>query len=138
MFCTICIHCSQRIVCFQGGEIIIAKGELTTVGVHKQYGISLRTPPYINRDISEPVKCSMFIHKPKSGESSEPVDFYYLPAQAGMTARTPPALDGVNAINPADIKPVKRGRTPMKTDDPSSGQVSCLLSQLNEPNVYVV
>jgi len=107
----------------KSNEMVVAKGELTPVGVHKQYGISLKTPPYINRDISQPVRCSMYIYKPKSGEQSEPVDFFYCPAEATQQANLP-QLDGLNAVSPADIKPVKRGRAPKTNqDDPSSGQM---------------
>ena len=57
------------------------KGDFTSNDVHKQYGISLHTPAYINKDITEPVLCSMFLYKPKSQSSSEPVDFYYIPSE---------------------------------------------------------
>ena len=36
--------------------MITAKGEFTANDVHKQYGISLRVPPYVDKGIATPVR----------------------------------------------------------------------------------
>jgi hypothetical protein len=67
---------------FAGGEQIIAKGEFTSNDVHKQYGIGLRSPAYVNKDIEEPVLCSMYLYRPKNQAKSEPVDFTFYPRKS--------------------------------------------------------
>ena len=83
------MKCLKFLILVLGGEQIIAKGEFTSNDVHKQYGISFRTPAYINKEIGGPVKCSMFLYKPKSKASSEPVDFWFAPKnQVGYMSRS--------------------------------------------------
>ena len=107
------------------GRQVVAKGEFTPVGVHKQFGISLKTPPYPNKDIYQPARCSLYLYKPKSGEKSDPKDFYYYPKSMkqekpmspALAEMLPPATGGNN---------MKRGRAPKQTNNPeelSSGQI---------------
>ncbi|XP_059097155.1 transcription factor p65-like isoform X2 [Tigriopus californicus] len=104
----------------KGGEQIIAKGSFTANDVHRQYGISLKTPEYVDKDITEPVLGAMYLYKPKTQESSEPVNFYYYPRHFDQK----PNLDTM-IQSPQDIKSMKRGREPrLNQDDPSSGQVN--------------
>lgn len=83
-------------------EEIIAKGDFSPTDVHKQYGICLRTPPYVNKDIKNPVQCSMMLYKPKDKSYSEPVSFWYTPS---------PTVVGAQGFQ-AEAKPVKRTREP--------------------------
>ena len=39
-----------------GGEPVVCKGEFTASGVHKQFGISFKTPKYPNQLIKEDVR----------------------------------------------------------------------------------
>jgi len=55
------------------------KGHFTPNEVHKQYGISLTTPPLTNQNITERVHAEMFLFKPSKRERSEGVDFYFNP-----------------------------------------------------------
>ncbi len=48
-----------------GGEQVHVRGEFAATDVHKQYGICLRTPPYVDKTITQPVHVSGF-HKPGS------------------------------------------------------------------------
>lgn len=108
-----------------GGEEVVVKGEFTANDVHKQYGICLRAPAYVDRDIAVPARCAMYLYRPKGKASSEPVDFWYLPAaaKAAAVAAAPSAVNDLSRT--PDIKPVKRGRAPRAAhDDPSSGQVT--------------
>ena len=42
----------------KGGEPVTCKGEFTASGVHKQFGISFKTPKYPNQSIREDVRVS--------------------------------------------------------------------------------
>lgn len=114
------------------------KGDFSTNDVHKQFGICLRTPPYVNRDITEPVLCALYLYRPKEKEMSDPVNFWYTPSQQVryheslllscwvtlLTYFCYQLLD-MKTLNLAamPVKPVmKRGRAPkVNQDDPSSG-----------------
>ena len=39
-----------------GGEPVTCKGDFTASGVHKQFGISFKTPKYPNQSIKEDVR----------------------------------------------------------------------------------
>jgi hypothetical protein len=47
-----------------GGEEVICKGEFSASDVHKQYGISFRTPAFPNPNITERVQVAMQLYKP--------------------------------------------------------------------------
>ena len=48
--------------------------------VHKQYGITFRTPPYHNRQIKSRVRCFIeLILTTDKSETSDPIPFYYVP-----------------------------------------------------------
>jgi len=64
----------------KAGEPVTSKGDFGVNDVHKQYGISLKTPPYPNLNITSPVKVSMYLYKPSDRSTSEPVDFWYYPS----------------------------------------------------------
>ncbi|XP_019847750.2 transcription factor p65 [Bactrocera dorsalis] len=49
--------------------------------VHKQTGITLRTPQYHNTDIEEPVKVFVQLQRPSDGAVSEPWQFNYEPVK---------------------------------------------------------
>ncbi len=44
-----------------GLQEIVAKGEFTAHDVHKQYGICLRVPAYVDKTITQPVHVIEFI-----------------------------------------------------------------------------
>merc|ERR1719245_560681 len=75
----------------KSGEQIVKKGEFTGNDVHKLCGISLRTPPYVDQDIQEPVRCSMYLFKPKAKQQSDPVDFTFYPTGGQEGKMFPPA-----------------------------------------------
>ena len=65
----------------------------------------------------------MYLYKPKSKASSEPVDFWYMPLQQQQQPVPAAAADNLAMLNPQQIKPIKRGRAPkVNQDDPSSGR----------------
>ena len=70
----------QPFVFLSGGESATMKGLFTMNDVHKQYGISLKTPPYINQDITTPVEVAMYLYKPSDKSRSDPLTFRYLPS----------------------------------------------------------
>ena len=45
-----------------GGEPVTCKGEFTASGVHKQFGISFKTPKYPNQNIKEDVRVRCYVH----------------------------------------------------------------------------
>ena len=51
----------------KGGEPVTCKGEFTASGVHKQFGISFKTPKYPNQSIREDVRVSQISKAYKSG-----------------------------------------------------------------------
>ena len=105
----------------KNGQEFVFKGEFTSVGVHKQVGISLKTPPYINKNISKPEKCSMFLYKPKSKEKSDAKEFWYLPNDINAIGIKMEALD---MKPPLPANNMKRGRAQkVNPDDLSSGQI---------------
>ena len=46
---------------FSGGEAVTCKGDFNVNNVHKQFGISLKTPAYPNREITSPVKVRIIL-----------------------------------------------------------------------------
>jgi len=60
----------------------ILKGHFTPNEVHKQYGISLTTPPLSDQNITEKVHAQMYLWKPSKQEQSEPIDFYFHPKRS--------------------------------------------------------
>ncbi len=115
------------------GEQIIAKGEFTSNDVHKQYGICLRTPPYADKDVHEPVLCSMYLYRPKNKAKSEPVDFTFYPTTNARSAADAMFAAPAPAQQMAPTAKISNKRTRAKAamqsnqqqhDDPSSGQVN--------------
>ena len=107
----------------KGGEQIYKKGEFTGNDVHKLCGIALRTPPYVDLDIQEEVRCSMYLYKPKAKQQSDPVDFTFYPtahAQEGKTMCPPAAPPTHSPVKSANKRGRDRGAKP--EDDPSSGK----------------
>jgi len=70
-----------------GEEIRTTKGEFGESNVHDQSGISFRTPPYPDPDITEPVKVSICLRQPTKNVQSEPQDFWYTPSSSKIEAR---------------------------------------------------
>ena len=70
-----------------GEEIRTTKGEFGESNVHDQSGISFRTPPYPDPDITEPVKVSICLRQPSKNVQSEPQDFWYTPNSSKIEAR---------------------------------------------------
>ncbi len=75
----------------------------------------------------------MYLYKPKEKAQSEPVDFWYLPANSNIENNLNNlALNGSPIkqeqgggimVKPESIKPVKRGRPPkQQQDEPSDGK----------------
>uniref|UniRef100_A0A182T7V4 Rel homology dimerisation domain-containing protein n=1 Tax=Anopheles maculatus TaxID=74869 RepID=A0A182T7V4_9DIPT len=52
--------------------------------VHHQYAIAFKTPPYRNKDITEPVEVHMQLFRPRDRCQSEPVLFKYKPRPGMM------------------------------------------------------
>uniref|UniRef100_A0A182YJK6 Uncharacterized protein n=1 Tax=Anopheles stephensi TaxID=30069 RepID=A0A182YJK6_ANOST len=52
--------------------------------VHHQYAIAFKTPPYRNKDITEPVEVHMQLYRPRDRCQSEPVLFKYKPRPGMM------------------------------------------------------
>uniref|UniRef100_A0A182R9F3 RHD domain-containing protein n=1 Tax=Anopheles funestus TaxID=62324 RepID=A0A182R9F3_ANOFN len=52
--------------------------------VHHQYAIAFKTPPYRNKDITEPVEVHMQLYRPRDQCQSEPVLFKYKPRPGMM------------------------------------------------------
>ncbi|XP_036380560.1 transcription factor p65-like [Megalops cyprinoides] len=57
------------------------KGSFSQADVHRQVAIVFRTPPYIDPNLTQPVRVKMQLRRPSDREVSEPVDFQYLPAE---------------------------------------------------------
>uniref|UniRef100_A0A671PKX2 Transcription factor p65-like n=1 Tax=Sinocyclocheilus anshuiensis TaxID=1608454 RepID=A0A671PKX2_9TELE len=57
-----------------------SKGSFSQADVHRQVAIVLRTPPYRDANLTEPVRVKMQLRRPSDRELSEPLDFQYLPA----------------------------------------------------------
>ncbi|XP_046736406.1 nuclear factor NF-kappa-B p110 subunit isoform X2 [Diprion similis] len=60
-------------------EIWSALGHFTELDVHHQYAIVFRTPPYKDKDITEPKEVFVKLCRPTDGESSDPLQFTYKP-----------------------------------------------------------
>lgn len=93
----------------KSGEPVTCKGEFTASGVHKQFGISFKTPKYPNQLIKEDVRVQMYLYKPSDKSTSEPVDFWYMADVSKEENRSP---------RPGN----RRGRHNNNHDEPSSGQ----------------
>jgi len=70
-----------------GEEIRTTKGDFGESNVHDQSGISFRTPPYPDPDITESVKVSICLRQPSKNVQSEPQDFWYTPSPSKIQAR---------------------------------------------------
>jgi hypothetical protein len=70
-----------------GEEILTTKGEFGEANVHDQSGISFKTPPYPDLEITEPAKVSICLRQPSKKMQSEPQDFWYLPNDSKIAAR---------------------------------------------------
>lgn len=110
------------------GEAVIAKGEFSSNDVHKQYGICLRTPPYSDMSIQEPVLCSMYLYRPKNKAKSDPVDFTFYPPNATRSSSAADNMFAAPQQTVAQKTATKRTRQKPQSqpgnDDPSSGQVN--------------
>jgi hypothetical protein len=93
----------------KSGEPVTCKGEFTSSGVHKQFGISFKTPKYPNQSIREDVQVQMYLYKPSDKSTSEPVDFWYMSSVAKEENRSPRAGN-------------RRARHDNNQNEPSSGQ----------------
>lgn len=60
-------------------------GTFSEADVHHQYAIAFKTPPYRNKDITEPAEVLMQLFRPRDKCQSEPVPFKYKP-RPGMLA----------------------------------------------------
>lgn len=60
-------------------------GTFSEADVHHQYAIAFKTPPYRNKDITEPAEVMMQLFRPRDKCQSEPVPFKYKP-RPGMLA----------------------------------------------------
>eukprot|EP00092_Neocalanus_flemingeri_P072450 GFUD01089190.1.p1 GENE.GFUD01089190.1~~GFUD01089190.1.p1 ORF type:complete len:634 (+),score=159.38 GFUD01089190.1:253-2154(+) len=60
-----------------------AWGEFNPSEVHKQYAISMKTPRYKDVNIKEKMKVFVELVKPSDESTSEPQDFFYIPADSG-------------------------------------------------------
>ena len=84
----------------------MAKGEFSSNDVHKQYGISLRTPAYADQSIAEPVLCSMYLYRPKNKTRSDPVDFtFYPPESANRATAQAVETPKVSVVRPYPNRP---------------------------------
>jgi len=93
----------------KSGEPVTCKGEFTASGVHKQFGISFKTPKYPNQNIKEDVRVQMYLYKPSDKSISESVDFWYMSAVSKEENRSP---------RPGN----RRARHDNNQNEPSSGQ----------------
>lgn len=93
----------------KSGEPVTCKGDFTASGVHKQFGISFKTPKYPNQSIKEDVRVQMYLYKPSDKSTSEPVDFWYMADVSKEENRSP---------RPGN----RRGRHDNNQNEPSSGQ----------------
>ena len=73
--------------------MLLAKAHFTSNDVHKQCAITLRTPPYPDKDITEPVHCAMYLYRPKNKTKSDPVDFFFVPSYENAVKDRPALLD---------------------------------------------
>ncbi|ESO85467.1 hypothetical protein LOTGIDRAFT_107626 [Lottia gigantea] len=60
-----------------------AFGEFGAGDVHRQYAIVFKTPEYRNCYINRPVQVFMQLHRPSDAETSEPINFIYMPDDPG-------------------------------------------------------
>merc|ERR1719411_666697 len=70
-----------------GEEILTTKGDFGEANVHDQSGISFKTPPYPDLEITEAVKVSICLRQPSKNVQSEPQDFWYVPSPSKVQAR---------------------------------------------------
>ncbi|XP_070576755.1 putative transcription factor p65 homolog isoform X2 [Ptychodera flava] len=61
-----------------------AKGQFGQNDVHRQVAIVVKTPPYVDPNITEPITIHMLLRRPSDGETSEPFDFRYKPSDNDM------------------------------------------------------
>lgn len=54
-------------------------GEFKLKDIHHQYAIAFRTPPYVTKDIDNPVKVFLQLMRPSDGHRSTPIAFHYIP-----------------------------------------------------------
>ncbi|CAG0881265.1 unnamed protein product [Cyprideis torosa] len=84
------------------GKIIWSEeGKFTPNDVHKQYAISLETPPYRDENITEPVNCKIRLRQLKEPLDGKPRAFQYLPKDAGIPSikwSLRPRLDPVESF----------------------------------------
>lgn len=70
----------------EGQRIWEAEGIFNPSNVHKQAGISFKTPPYRDQYIREPVKVYLQLFRPSDGSVGSPIPFEYIPIRnPGMT-----------------------------------------------------
>ncbi|XP_011303709.1 nuclear factor NF-kappa-B p100 subunit isoform X2 [Fopius arisanus] len=60
-------------------EIWCDYGKFSELDVHHQYAIVFRTPPYKDREITEPKVVYIQLERPTDGDCSEPMQFTYKP-----------------------------------------------------------
>merc|ERR1712123_471989 len=66
-----------------------AWGEFNASEVHKQYAISLKTPKFGDGIIKEKRKVFVELVKPSDDSTSEPMEFFYFPSEAGTPTSMP-------------------------------------------------
>ncbi|XP_015123850.1 nuclear factor NF-kappa-B p100 subunit isoform X2 [Diachasma alloeum] len=70
-------------------EIWTDYGKFSELDVHHQYAIVFRTPPYKDRDITEPKTVYIQLERPTDGDSSEPMQFTYKPMNNLLQRKRP-------------------------------------------------
>merc|ERR1712123_140050 len=66
-----------------------AWGEFNASEVHKQYAISLKTPKFGDGIIKEKRRVFVELVKPSDDSTSEPMEFFYFPSEAGTPTSMP-------------------------------------------------
>lgn len=91
-------------------EVWTDEGVFSEADVHHQYAIAFRTPPYMNKDIEEPVEVYMQLFRPRDKCQSESVTFKYKPRPGATSSsrkrpRPSPVSSDIPTVVPNDAVP---------------------------------
>ena len=82
-------------------------GDFNPSDVHKQYGISLKTPKYRDGNIKEKTKVFLELYKKSDDSVSEPQDFYFVPSGKTEYNMMTNGHKNMNSVNSGVYKDVK-------------------------------
>ncbi|XP_046630053.1 nuclear factor NF-kappa-B p105 subunit isoform X1 [Neodiprion virginianus] len=110
-------------------EIWSALGHFTELDVHHQYAIVFRTPPYKDKDITEPKEVFIKLCRPTDGESSDPLQFTYKPNNRIGRKRPRMSCESTELQTPIAINLVQSDEGTSVFNVNNSSEINKLLSE---------